>query len=552
MTITPLNGYIVDPNNPNGVIRDPNVATTPGGYTPSTQPTSTAFGAVNSQPVVTPNASGSLQNTLQTPTAPVTPPVPQGGAQPTQTQSNTQTAPGAGLDPTAFSSVLEGIKNNYATSNALIDSKNLLLKGLFTSPLTPDEIAKLPPDIAQVYNSGNKDAIELQLQALNGQIQGGTNNFANSVNYLVNGYQTSVQQAEQQKNDAISTVQNFVQQYGSKAGAALTSLYGPGYVDTLKNMGINIDQFAATPTLAETAANLKASSGSGSGDAVYISDNDPTTVDPGSQSILAQTGLSVLAFNYLTQGTTALSRLSASDRQAVFKEAEDFLNKSGIDYSTFQSQYKAQNSVLQSNVERAANTKVFAGEVSGTAQQFINDVGSDIGNLKPATVAQLFATGQTNDKTAQKYAFDLQTMQNDLAGYYAASRGANSPDQSDLAAAAKVITQGLSGQGAQAFKDSIDANEKKVSSVVNNAVTDAQKSIWTQFGVGDKYKSPADTSNPSTLPADVQALVQPNLTLDDTKKIAYIPRAIWSTLGSNMDAVIADIKNSGYTLLVKD
>lgn len=222
--------------------------------------------------------------------------------------------------------------------------------------------------------------------------------------------------------------------------------------------------------------------------------NDPSTVDPSSQSILAQTGLSVAAFNYLTQGTAALSRLSATDRKAIMNEASAFLNKNGLDYSTFQSQYKAQNNVLQSNIERAANTKIFAGEVSGTAQQFIDDVGDDISNLKPAAVATLFATGQTNDKTAQKYAFDLQTMQNDLAGYYAASRGSSSPDQSDLTAAANVITQGLSGKGAQAFKDSIDANEKKVTTVVNNSVTDAQKSIWGQFGVADKYNPASSTT----------------------------------------------------------
>lgn len=284
-----------------------------------------------------------------------------------------------------------------------------------------------------------------------------------------------------------------------------------------------------------------------------LSPNDPnakSALDPSSQSILAQTGLSVAAFSYLTTGTAALSRLSSTDRQKIMKEAQDFLNKNGLDYSTFQSQYAAQNKVVQSNIERAANTKVFGGEVSGTVSQFITDVGTDIPNLKPAAVAELFAKGSTNDTTAQKYAFDLQTMQNDLAGYYAASRGATSPDQADLTAAGKVITNGLSGKGAGAFKSSIDANIAKVSGVVNEAVTSAQKSVWDQFGVGDKYQSPT-TGGTSTLSADVQAKISDNVTFSADGKTAYLPRSVWSTLGSSMDAILAEAKKDGYTLLVK-
>lgn len=207
--------------------------------------------SVGGTSTVTPNPSGSLQGTLTNGAPPTTPQVPQGGTQPTQTTQQ-PTAPGAGLDPTSFTSVLEGIKQKYSENNDLINAKNLLIKGLFTSPLSPDQVAALPPDIAKVYQSGNKDAIELQLQALNTQIQGGTNTFAQSVNYLVNGYQTSVQQAEQQKKDAIDTVQSFVSAYGSRAGEALKSLYGQSYVDTLKNNGIDINSFGSIPTIAES------------------------------------------------------------------------------------------------------------------------------------------------------------------------------------------------------------------------------------------------------------------------------------------------------------
>lgn len=214
------------------------------------QDISTAGGSIvpSGAPTVTPNPSGSLAGTMTTtqPPAPTTPPVvaPTTTQTPPQTSTQTQappasTTPGAGLDPTSFSNVINGVKNNFANNNDLINAKNLLVKGIFTSPLTPDQLAQLPSDIQQVYNSGNKDAIELQIQALNERIQGGTNNFASSVNYLVNGYNTSVTQAQQQKQAALDTLfkisQNFVDPKTgtvdlSKMGNALQSLY-PG-VDT--------------------------------------------------------------------------------------------------------------------------------------------------------------------------------------------------------------------------------------------------------------------------------------------------------------------------------
>lgn len=251
--------------------------------------------------------------------------------------------------------------------------------------------------------------------------------------------------------------------------------------------------------------------------------NDPSTLDPNSQSILAQTGLSVPAFNYLTQGTSALSRLSAADRQAVFDEAQKYLNKNGIDLSTFQSQYQAYTDVLQKNIARANQTSTFAGEVTGTVDQFVQDIGNDFGNIKAANVANLFAKGQTNDPTVQRYAFDLQTMQNDLAGYYAASRGASSPDDADLRAAASVITNGINANSALAFKQAIAANEAKVTNVVNQSVDTAHKQVWSLFGVGDKYQSAAPSSADTVIVVgpDGQQYSLPKAQLADAFKQGY-------------------------------
>ncbi len=141
-------------------------------------------------------------------------------------------------------------------------------------------------------------------------------------------------------------------------------------------------------------------------------------------------------------------------------------------------------------------------------------------------------------------------MQNDLAGYYAASRGATQPEKSDLDAAARVITNGLSAQGANAFKSSLDANISKVGGVVNDAVTNAQQSVWNQFGVGDKYNPSSGKTAAGALPPAIDTALSSNATVDDAAKTVTLPRSTWSTFGTNMDAVKAAIEAKGYKLLI--
>lgn len=227
-------------------------------------------------------------------------------------------------------------------------------------------------------------------------------------------------------------------------------------------------------------------------------------------SILNQTGLSIQAFNFLTQGTSALTRMTATERAQYMGEANAFLKNNNLDNSTFQSQYKAYNDVLAKNVARAAQTKVMAGEVSGTVDSFIADVGNDFGNINLGNVAKLWAGSQFNDPTVQKYAFQLQTMRNDLAGYYAAARGATAPELQDMKDAENVIKNGLSSGNAQALKTAVDGNEVKVNGVVQGAVDSARQSVWGLFGVGGQYQTTPVTVDPvkevntyiSSLPKD--------------------------------------------------
>lgn len=242
--------------------------------------------------------------------------------------------------------------------------------------------------------------------------------------------------------------------------------------------------------------------------------NDPGAVptDPNSQSILSQTGLSVAAFNFLTQGTSALSRLSATDRKNIMSEAQNYLNKNGVDYSTFQSQYKAYNTVVQNNIQRANQTKVMAGEVTGSADALISAInGSKVQtdpfnslatggmkSLKAGNVLDLMIGNQVNSKFAQTYGTQIRLMANDLAGYLAAARGATSPELQDQRDAANIISNGMNTGSTQAFKEAIQANEEKVAGVVDSAVNSGQQQVWDLFGVGSKYQSSNPTATEPT------------------------------------------------------
>ena len=198
--------------------------------------------------------------------------------------------------------------------------------------------------------------------------------------------------------------------------------------------------------------------------------------------------------------------MSSAQRTQYQNEAQNFLNKNGIDVSTFQSQYKAYNDVVAKNIVRANQTNIMAGEVSGSADALISAIDEKdlkgsifgIGKFKPANLVSLATGKEVNDPTTMKYATQLQSMTNDYAGYLAAARGASSPELQDQKDAAEVISKGLNSGSVQAFKDSINANEEKVSGVVNKAVQNAQKQTWGLFGVADKYQ-PKDMRAPEQI-----------------------------------------------------
>ncbi len=166
-----------------------------------------------------------------------------------------------GMDPGSFQALIGNVENKLKTNNELVTQRGYLIKHLYDSPLTKDELKALPDDIQKIIKTGDQDTIQLQIRLLNDQIAGRANTLSQSIGYLSEGYKTSVQAAEKQKTDAVNTVLDFVDKYGSKASTVLSSLYGPQYLDKLKEMGIDINNLSNISTLAQDKANSKSGGG---------------------------------------------------------------------------------------------------------------------------------------------------------------------------------------------------------------------------------------------------------------------------------------------------
>ena len=250
----------------------------------------------------------------------------------------------------------------------------------------------------------------------------------------------------------------------------------------------------------EAYANAYASaSGKAAADrAAGLTDANEEPIDPDSNSILSQTGLSMLAFKFLSTGTSALTRLTSGERQKVMKEAQDWANKQGIDVATFTSQYNAYNKTLENNIKRVNQVKVAEGELKGTLEN-LKSAGDDstFGNMKWANIAKMFAGQEFNDPNVSRYAFHLQQLRSEMAMYNAAAAGKIGADgqvmtdDGDFKEAERIIKDGFAAKSIQGFDEALNASVGKMDAVLNNSVNTSRKQVWNLFGVGDNFKPQA-------------------------------------------------------------
>ena len=181
-------------------------------------------------PVEPSSLSGTMNNSgVTAPSTPAqvvqqqAPPTPTPTAPPTSDPVAPTTQPSTSSQ---FSNYLDTMKTKLNANNDLATSRAKLLTALYDRPLTPDELKTLPTNVQAAVAGGDKDQIEMQVRLLNQQLQGQTATLDQSVQFLAGEYDKSVTDLETQKQDAISNVISFVQQYGDKAGDAMKSLYG--------------------------------------------------------------------------------------------------------------------------------------------------------------------------------------------------------------------------------------------------------------------------------------------------------------------------------------
>lgn len=267
-----------------------------------------------------------------------------------------------------------------------------------------------------------------------------------------------------------------------------------------------------TRQMAETARHNRVSEANSANSATAI-DLGATTVDPNSGSILAQTGLSMPGFLVLTGKSSSLPR-DKNTRDAAFREASSFANRTGTDVSTFASRYEAANNALKANVMRNNQMGILEGELTGTIDNLkpLADA-AGLGKVNVGNIGKLFLGKQVNDPNVQQYRFQLKQLQSEIAGYLAAARGNIDQngnvrtDDSDMHDAADVITNGLNSGGAAGLQQAIDQTTEKARAVLDNSVRVANKQVWGLFGLADNYErlhprkdaQPSSTSsNPAT------------------------------------------------------
>lgn len=173
---------------------------------------------------------------------------------PTQTTQPATSTFGASAGNTQgfqFGNVLQTAIDRMNTIQPLTQARQLLMKNIYDSPLTPDEIKQLPQEYQTMVSTGDKQEQEMGLRLLNDSISNRTGTLDQSINYLTNQYTQSQANLETTRQDAIKNVISFVGQYGSQAPTAMKTLYGDKYIAQLKDMGIDIQGMADLSTISQ-------------------------------------------------------------------------------------------------------------------------------------------------------------------------------------------------------------------------------------------------------------------------------------------------------------
>ena len=169
------------------------------------------------------------------------------------------------MDDMSFKALTDKINTKLKTNNELTTQRSYLISHLYDHPLTPEEQAKLPPEMKDIIAAG-PDAVQLQIRVLNDQISGRASTLNSAIQNLTTGYETAQNSAKAGMQEILAYAQSTGQNIDVVA-KALAPIYGIELTDkmmaNLSSLGgtlLKTNQVSPTTDLANTMVSIPSGS----------------------------------------------------------------------------------------------------------------------------------------------------------------------------------------------------------------------------------------------------------------------------------------------------
>lgn len=225
--------------------------------------------------------------------------------------------------------------------------------------------------------------------------------------------------------------------------------------------------------------------------------------DETSPSLNGQLGMSTNALNLLTGNTAAVAKGRPMDLAS--REVDEVIKRRGLDPSVVKPRVQAYSDAVKMNTLKSNTMDTLSRELSGTVEN-ISPIADKLGggDLRWTKEGVQFVGGLANDPNSQQYAFYLNQLRADLAGFNAVSggkiglHGQVMTDNADFAVAERVIKDGLSSGGARGLATAIEATRQKNVGIVEKQSVEAQRGIWQALGLGPQFDKIHGQPEPAT------------------------------------------------------
>ena len=426
-------------------------------------------------PVIMGNAPATPPVVPPAVTPPGTPPAPQGQNQNTsygnyRVQGYSQQNPGVtgaqGTDPASpfqFQNYLQTAIDKLNSNSQLLTQRQLLIKQLYDTPLSQQELASLPQPIQQAIQSGDRPNMEMQLRLINDGISGRANTLNQSVNFLTTAYTDSLNQAETKKIDAQKIVEDALNRSGSAAFANYPATvkrqleqaagYPTGYLDYVSPT-INQTRYAAQYGSGGTGFTINIPAGT-----IAAKTNNPLNIKFSTTSaglggvdsgIAGQDGGTFAQFSSPEAGLQAAQQLLTSplySNLTVDQAMKQWSNNGyGAEVTTIDPS-RTMSSLSQSELDQLTSdmaTRESGATVTATPSD-IQEIATGIeSGMQPPTTTGLYGKSAAVKAQLQRDGFDLTKASTDWTATQKWLATANNSQQVRLKQAISSVSQGVS------------------------------------------------------------------------------------------------------------